>query len=391
MGGKAGAVMAHIYKRPNTPTYRIQYRDENRRIRDVRGFSNLAETKAEAARLEDEVTRIKRGILDPRQRKWQAAEIKPIEQHLADWKADIIARGATAVHAKLLHSRAARVLAACREGSGVDRISQLDPVDVQGVIKKGLDAGGAHQTAFHYVAACRQFSKWLASAGVDRSQVDRLASVKKPRVTEFKHARGEVPAAACIAMINRLEADGARRWRQPGAKGNMTATERAWLYRLALATGLRKRALGSLTPESFDLTAMTVKVEARAAKNGKAHVVPIPDAFASGLTEFLQDKPPGVCLFDIPDVSARMLRHDLAAAGVQLPADGLARDFHSLRHTALSMLGRAGADLKTVQSVADHSTPTLTGLYMHTTDDASRRVINAAWMEASTTTKGIAP
>ena len=40
-------------------------------------------------------------------------------------------------------------------------------------------------------------------------------------------------------------------------------------------------------------------------------------------------------------------------------------DFHSLRHTYLTMLGRNGVDLRTAQELAGHSTPLLTARYSH--------------------------
>src|SRR5262249_27045482 len=60
---------------------------------------------------------------------------------------------------------------------------------------------------------------------------------------------------------------------------------------------------------------------------------------------------------------------DLEAAGIPYAVEGpdgpLYADFHSLRHTYLTLLGRGGVDLRTVQEPAGHSTPTLTARYAH--------------------------
>jgi Phage integrase family len=40
-------------------------------------------------------------------------------------------------------------------------------------------------------------------------------------------------------------------------------------------------------------------------------------------------------------------------------------DFHSLRHSYLTLRGRAGIDLRTLQELAGHSTPVLTARYSH--------------------------
>ncbi len=64
-----------------------------------------------------------------------------------------------------------------------------------------------------------------------------------------------------------------------------------------------------------------------------------------------------------------MIRCDLEAAGIPysiMGPDGPEfADFHSLRHTYLTLLGRSGVDLKTAQELAGHSTPTLTARYSH--------------------------
>src|SRR5437588_12414655 len=60
---------------------------------------------------------------------------------------------------------------------------------------------------------------------------------------------------------------------------------------------------------------------------------------------------------------------DLADAGIPYAVAGpdgpLFADFHALRHTYLTLGGRAGIDLRTLQELAGHSTPTLTARYSH--------------------------
>jgi hypothetical protein len=64
-----------------------------------------------------------------------------------------------------------------------------------------------------------------------------------------------------------------------------------------------------------------------------------------------------------------MLRADLEAAGIPYAVEGpdgpLYADFHSLRHSYLTLGGRAGIELRTLQELAGHSTPTLTARYSH--------------------------
>ena len=62
-------------------------------------------------------------------------------------------------------------------------------------------------------------------------------------------------------------------------------------------------------------------------------------------------------------------RRDLEAAGIAYAVEGPDgpeyADFHALRHTYLTMLGRHGVDLRTAQELAGHSTPLLTARYSH--------------------------
>ena len=64
-----------------------------------------------------------------------------------------------------------------------------------------------------------------------------------------------------------------------------------------------------------------------------------------------------------------MLRLDLDAAGIPYSVEGpdgpLFADLHALRHTYLTLGGRAGIDLRPLQELAGHSTPDLTARYPH--------------------------
>ncbi len=60
---------------------------------------------------------------------------------------------------------------------------------------------------------------------------------------------------------------------------------------------------------------------------------------------------------------AEMLRMDLEAAGIPYVIEGtdgpLFADFHALRHSYLTLGGRAGIDLRTLQELAGHRPATL--------------------------------
>src|SRR6185369_6565556 len=87
--------------------------------------------------------------------------------------------------------------------------------------------------------------------------------------------------------------------------------------------------------------------------------------------DYLADKPAGHPLWGGTWTvkAAEMLRHDLEEAGIPYAVEGpdgpLYADFHALRHTYLTLGGRAGIDLRTLQELAGHSTSRLTERYSH--------------------------
>ena len=153
----------------------------------------------------------------------------------------------------------------------------------------------------------------------------------------------------------------------------LTGLDRFHLYATACGTGFRASALASLTLDSFDLDVdtPTVTLAARHAKNKKQKVQPIPPDLAELLRAYLHDKPAGVPVWpgSWSDAAAEMLRIDLDAAGIPYAIEGpdgpLYADFHAFRHSYLTLGGRAGIDLRTLQELAGHSTPVLTARYSH--------------------------
>jgi integrase len=371
--------MAYIYKRKRATKYRIQYRDENRKIRDVVGFTSRKATETEATRLEDEVTRMKRGTLDPREKSFARAESVPLESHLQDWHAHIISSGSSKRYADLLLVRVKCVFEMGNGGRGYTRINEMDPVEVQNIIRGMMEVedGYAQQTAFHVVQHCKQFSKWLFDH--DRCRTHRLARLKKFLVTDVKRPRINLEWSQVVRMIQAVEATKGHRAGPLGGRFKLTGVDRGMVYRVAVATGLRARALRSLTPESFNLAeaAATVEVLAGYSKNKKHITIPLPDELAALLRPYLATKPANKVVWPLPHHTASMLRSDFQRAGVVFPDDRYARDFHCLRHTAITGWIDGGADLKTAQELAGHSVITLTQRYAHTTADHKRKAVNS--------------
>src|SRR5262249_37054964 len=193
---------------------------------------------------------------------------------------------------------------------------------------------------------------------------DRRALLNVARAR--RHARRELAADEMRRLLEVTRAS-ARAFR------GLNGLDRAALYLTACGTGFRVRALAGLTPADFDLAGEmpAVVLPARLAKNKKAKVQPLAADVAATLRAYLdgrsRNKPvwPGTWNVD----AAEMLRADLEAAGIPYAVEGpdgpLFADFHALRHTYLTLGGRAGIDLRTLQELAGHSNPNLTARYSH--------------------------
>jgi integrase len=132
-------------------------------------------------------------------------------------------------------------------------------------------------------------------------------------------------------------------------------------YWLAIETGLRRNELGSLTRSSFDLTAGTIRLSGRNAKDGMNAVIELGPETCEDLRSWLESKPFGQRLFPFGHKTAKLFRSDLKRAGI------LARDehdqqldFHALRHTTATRLALSGVPIRAAMGHLRHKTIAMT-------------------------------
>ena len=187
---------------------------------------------------------------------------KPLSEHLADFKAVLLARGNTELHAEKTHRRASNVL----EGCGFVSWSDISGSKVQRYIaglRTGPEGLGA-KTCNYYLGAVKSFCRWMVQ---DRRAAESPLAHLKP-----------VNARADVRRERRaLEPDEVRRLLEAATAGpwchGMTGPERAMLYRLAVESGLRANELRSLQVQSFDLDGLTVSVEAAYSKHRRRDIL----------------------------------------------------------------------------------------------------------------------
>jgi integrase len=236
--------------------------------------------------------------------------------------------------------------------------------------------GRAPQTCNGYLASMKSFATWLLLD--KRMEHNPLLAVRGMNTkVDRRHDRRALTADE-LARLIRAAAEG-------GDVEGLTGEQRAWLYRLAGYTGLRSAELASLTPASFRLDAATptVRVAAAYSKRRRDDVVPLHPSLVEPLRDWLAGKPADEQLW--PGKwsklrrGARMMRHDLFAAGIEYrDSDGRYADLHSLRATFITLLARSGVHPSVAQRLARHSTIRLTmDIYTKTTPEEAAQGVAA--------------
>ncbi len=223
--------------------------------------------------------------------------------------------------------------------------------------------GLGQRTVNHYLAAMKQFTKWLVA--------DRRTS--ENRLTYLKGGNASLDVRRERRELNDAEIGGLLEAARNGkVVCGLTGLQRFTLYSTALGTGLRASELASLTVAHFDLSAEppTVAIHAADEKSRRGDVLPLPSDLVRMLSRFLAHMPseerlwPGT--WAKSHNGSKLMQHDLQVADVPYKTDEGQADFHALRHTYLSRLGRSGASPKAMQRLARHTTVELTlGKYTH--------------------------
>jgi integrase len=371
--------------------------------------------------LADKIREAERGVagmVDPHDKHNKA----PLAEHLDAWRDDLLAKGTTRGQVDLVVSRARRVVEGCGFAKLPELVAAdsatavqaflaemrrpaiapdlprgktewtkaelalalgVQPCTVNALVRRHrLDAmgngkarryplptvlalleqssqGNSIQTSNHYLAAIKQFCRWLVRNG--RTAKNPFADLSGGNVRlDRRHDRQTLSAGQLRSLLEKTR-DSDRLFR------GLAGRDRMALYATACGIGFRRNELASLTPEHFDLgDSPTVTISARKAKNRTRETLPLASALADLLRAYLEGKPAGLPLWPGTWVqrAAEMLRLDLEPAGIPYVVPGpdgpLYADLHSLRHSFVALLDQAGVSLKQAMQLARHSDPKLT-------------------------------
>jgi excisionase family DNA binding protein len=406
------------YLRPSKRWY-FDLRDANGTIQRIKGFTDLKATEQLATEQERKAERRKLGYTDPAEESIR----RPLAEHLKDYAAFLESKGGTTKHIRDTAARCSAMFAGCgfvfpldadagkaaewlvtqrRDSAPVelpegDAFKPAEAAKLLGITKSALartlrrhrleatgkgkkrrlpratvqavaDAaarGVGPATTNHYVRAVRGFFRWLVKAKrLGSNPLESLELVNA--AVDVRRTRRELTADE-LRRLFVAASSSARTYR------GLTGEDRYMLYLVAAGTGFRANALANLTPGDFDLSAATVTLAARLNKSRRLKVQPLPVDVADTLRPYLEGKPNAAPVWGgtwAKDCrGAEMLRIDLESAGIAYATEGPDgpeyADFHSLRHSFLTLGGRSGIDLRTLQELAGHSDPILTARYSH--------------------------
>jgi integrase len=374
-------------------TWSARYRDADDVVRIVAtGCRDKTAAQTKLLELERTADRIRGGSLsrsDAEVGKWQNI---PLSVHVADYIADLRARGLNADRVKTSE----RYLAKDCDGCGFKWLRDLNADALRKWLRSDSEMGAA--TYNWHSALWSAFGSWLCGIRLDgrrKSQTGDRRLNSNPFAGFGKKNeqdnRRRIARALTLDEMRRL-LDQARRRplddaltiRRGPNKGERVANlsperraelerlghERALIYKTLILTGLRKNELRTLAVGDLSFGDVPFLVLRSAnEKNRKGSTVPLRGDLAAELREWTRGRSAGDLVFNLPAGLLRILNRDLVAAGIDKidERDGRVH-LHALRHSTGTHLSTAGVSPRTAQAVMRHSNVNLT---MNTYTDQS--------------------
>jgi integrase len=348
-----------------------QYRNAAGKV--VRVPLDISKEKAQRklAKLLEEAEQIRDGKVDPFKEHRKAG----LAGHVEAFRRHLEAKGNCYDHVELTIARVQAII----DGCGFDRIGDLGPGRIMEWLADLRRTGrklpnrittvpASIRTSNGYLIAVKSFSRWLVKDR--RAAEDALAHLSRLNdQTDIRRRRRALHVREVGWLLETTKAS-------PDEFRGLTGLDRFMLYSVAMQTGFRAAELASLTPDSFDLDGdpPTVTVEAAYSKRRRRDVQPLPLELLDSFRAYLEGKAGDMRLWpgSWVDRAAPMLRLDLAATsaamrkadpeseGIPYATEDGVVDFHALRHSYITLLVASGVRPKTCQTLARHSTITLT-------------------------------
>lgn len=346
-----------------------EFRDENGVVRRVPLAADKQAARVMLAEKERHAERRKAGILDDQTD--AAGELLSVL--IVRYLADLETRGCRERHRndsrRLVHS----VVNAC----GWKHLSDLDP-DALDVYIKSLEGRSARTKETHRQAVVA-LGNFLV--GKRKLKYNPLLGSTKPAGDEVRKRRAltteELRKIVRVAEERPLNDALLIRWGPKAGKHERKISDaerercvvqgrnNRLLYMMAFYTGLRANELRSLWAGDLVLDggAARLWLPKERTKNNKELNLPLRPKFAAELKAWIQDRglKNGDPLFRVPHETAKMLRKDLAAAGIAYQDERKRyADFHALRGSLSTHASAAGVLPATAKELMRHGSIKMT-------------------------------
>jgi integrase len=315
--------------------------------------------------------REKVGLINPTDKHLQT----PLAKHLTDYQKHLEAKGNAERYIFIAVSRLKAMLTSCH----FLRIGDISPFTLANWLRNQREENKfGIATSNDYLVAIKAFCNWLVS---DRRMLQNpLTHLRRLNAeTDIRHQRRVLRPDELERLITTIA-------KSKIPYCGLTGKQRSMLYRVAAFTGLRAQELASLTPHSFNLETSppTVTVAACYSKHRRRDVLPLATDLAAALRIYLSDQQSHERLWDgnwyhkgssiirrdlaatrkvwIEELRPGKMRNERVASDYLCAKDrnGHVVDFHSLRHGFITYLVTANVPPKVAQTLARHSTITLT-------------------------------
>jgi integrase len=314
------------------------------------GYFDRAETLALARRLEDEARAVRLGDVDPQVEARRVERSRPIDAHVADYKAKLQAAGCSAGHVAYTVADVEKLVAFGGVKSASDITRPLIDRWVLSLQKSDPKSGrkpDANKTVNRRVSSVQQFLRQLHELGGVTTYT--LSNYSKLPTGTAHRKRVSRPFDA--AELEKLD-------------GPTTPAARRDLYRFAAKTGLRMNEIRHAAPAWFDFDHALLTVPAHVAKSKKEQTIPLHADLLEPVRALCKDKATDARIFSMPTKQHvnNQLRADCKAAGVELKNVS----FHGFRHTFCTLLARKNVHPALLQKLARHADLKMTlGYYTH--------------------------
>ena len=355
-----------------------EYIDENGKTCRVALSTDKASSRAKLAAIIRTVERREAGLFDP----YEEHVKRSLANHICDYGRFLRAKDNTDKHVKQTIGRIERLC----EGCGFKSIQDLEGTKVacwlseQRLTVRRFSA----QTSNFYLDSVKYFCNWLVRH--DRMPKNPVATLDRVCVeTDRRHDRRSLTDEEFVRLIAAAESG--------TTIEGLCGTDRAMLYVLATWTGFRRRELSSIVGRSVQIENGngSITVAAGYSKRRRQDTIPLHPWVVARLGEWLRSKNtlgPDEPLFSLKTPkghyrkTSKMMKKDLEAARASWfeesmdehelrireasdfltyqNSNGDFADFHSNRHTFITLLGRQGVPLTIAQKLARHSDPRLT-------------------------------